>query len=126
MKLSNHTIAHVKHIRRRNRNKGIIPAIIAIGELEKQFIGIDTPAMAQDRIAMQGSQGYIENCPELYGKSIAQTQSRYYDPLPCHSGKNDADCEMDEQSAAIIGATIHAGDVEAPMAPANRLTNKPL
>jgi len=37
-----------------------------------ELIGVDTPAMIQDRIAAQGTlQGYIENSPETYGRKCA-------------------------------------------------------
>jgi len=80
-----------------------------------ELIGIDTPEMVQNRIAMQGPQGYIENSPELYGQSLNETIRKYYKGGSFVESKDDCDVELSENDKAIVDATLHTGDVEKPL-----------
>lgn len=72
-----------------------------------ELIGQDTPAMMQDRIAVQGTlQGYIDNSPETYGRKCAT--------LAPHGIADGASCDVDngeELTLANGGAVTLALDM---------------
>jgi hypothetical protein len=90
---------------------------LALANLCNELIGIDTPAIIHDRNCDAMGKAYVlENSPELYGRTLRQTRQKYMgDIRACHVGRNDCDVEMEEQDKAIIGATLHSGDVEKPL-----------
>lgn len=113
---------HARHIAKRyvaDEAQDIIRALANLRNLTAQIRMEVAPVIGAMRDAddyqTNGYKSLLPNNPETYGLSTGQLQAKYHNPLACHSGKNDCDVEMDEQSAAIVGATIHTGDEQKPL-----------
>ncbi len=71
-----------------------------------EFIGIDTDAQKQSRIAMESTaQGYRENSPELYGRKVNYEHSM--GGYVMHGAGASADPELTEIERGIVGASGH-------------------
>ena len=83
--------------------------------LTAELVGVDTPAMQRDRVAMESTaQGYRENTPELYGQSLRQVRQKYAgdvrDYKPSLAGP-DCNPELSETESALVQTSGHNQDV---------------
>lgn len=81
-----------------------------------ELVGQDTPEMVQARIAMESTaQGYRENSPETYGRTLRETRQKYLGDVhnykPSMAG-NDCSPELSEVESALVSTMGHTVEVE--------------